>query len=215
MLLENGIWISSNETRRGANARPALFLDRDGVVVKEVHYLSRTEDVVLELGAVELIGWARQAGLAVVVVTNQSGVARGLFGWAAFEAVEAEVARQLAAHGVDLDLVIACAFHEEHTNGFGPEHARWRKPGPAMIELAGERLGIDLAASWMVGDRVSDVGAAHGAGLAGAVHVLTGHGVRERAAAERLATEGFRVLNAADPMEALQLLRTALARRLA
>lgn len=206
MLLPNGIWISDDKPMRGAK-RPALFLDRDGVVIREVHYISRAEDVALERGAVDLIRWAHEAGLAVVVVTNQSGVARGLFGWPAFEAVESEIAEQLSAHGVGIDLVVACAFHEDHTDGFSADHARWRKPGPAMIELAGERLGLDLAASWMVGDRPSDIAAAQNAGLAGAVHVLTGHGARERLEAAALARKDFRLFTADDPLAALQVLR--------
>lgn len=208
MLLPNSIWISDDTPQKGA-PRAALFLDRDGVVVKDVHYLSRVEDVVLERGAPELIRWAHEAGLAVVVVTNQSGVARGLFDWTAFEAVEAEISRLLAAQGVGLDLVIACAFHQDHTLGFGDEHARWRKPGPAMIELGAKMLGLDLSASWMVGDRASDTGAARGAGLAGSVHVSTGHGAAERAEAVAFGAEGFRVVTAADPLEALQILRDA------
>ncbi|HUD51577.1 HAD family hydrolase [Parvibaculum sp.] len=204
MLLPNGIWISDPAPAK--HRGPALFLDRDGVIVREVDYLSRPEDVVIENGAIELFRWARERGLALVTITNQSGVARGRFGWPDFEAVEAEIARQLSAHGVGVDLVVACAFHEEHTPDFDAEHARWRKPGPAMIELATEKLGCDLASSLMIGDKASDIEAARNAGLKAAIHVLTGHGKEERAAALKLARPDFAVHVANDLVDARALL---------
>ncbi|MEN6543911.1 HAD-IIIA family hydrolase [Parvibaculum sp.] len=206
MLLENGVWISDPAPAR--HGGPALFLDRDGVIVHEVNYLSRPEDVALETGIGDLIDWVHARGIAVAAVTNQSGIARGRFGWTEFEAVEAEVARQLAERGVALDLVIACAFHEDHTEGFGAEHARWRKPGPAMLELAAAKLGCDLRKSVMIGDKASDVEAARNAGLAHAIHVLTGHGEKERPAAMQLARPGFTVHAAADLREALAILKS-------
>jgi D-glycero-D-manno-heptose 1,7-bisphosphate phosphatase len=206
MLLENGIWIST-DTPKTKGKKPALFLDRDGVVVKEAHYLSRAEDVVLEYGAVELLRWARENGHAIIVVTNQSGIARGLFDWTEFETVDREINRQLKAQGIGIDLTLACAFHKDHTPGYGEAQARWRKPGPAMLELGAAMTKSDIATSWMVGDRVSDIGAARNAGLTGAVHVATGHGAEASAAALAMATDAFSVLTARDPMEAHQLLR--------
>jgi len=206
MLLPNGIWISDpTPARRGG---PTLFLDRDGVIVREVDYLSRPEDVALERGAVELLRWSRMRGLGLAVVTNQSGIARGRFGWSAFEAVEAEIARLLSAAGVSLDLVVACAFHDDHTDGYDAEHARWRKPGPAMLELAAEKLGCDLASSVMIGDKASDIEAARNAGLGLSVQVLTGHGREERAAALKLARPDFKVVAVNDLVEALEFLET-------
>ena len=210
MLLENGIWISRQSPHKSGNSA-ALFLDRDGVIIKDTHYISRPEDVVLEHGAVELLKWAHDIGLAIVVVTNQSGIARGMFDWTEFAAVEAGIARQLSAQGVHTDLTIACAFHEDHTPDFSEAEARWRKPGPAMLELGASMVSADLAASWMVGDRVSDIGAAANAGLTGAIHVQTGHGAKVSDAALALAREGFVVASVADPMAALQILRDAFA----
>lgn len=212
MLLENGIWISKQTPHQYGHGA-ALFLDRDGVVIKEVNFISRAEDVALEHGAVELMKWARDLGLAIIVVTNQSGIARSMFGWTEFEAVEVEIERQLSAQGIHIDLTIACAFHENFTPGFGEAQARWRKPGPAMLELGASMVSAELAASWMVGDRASDIGAASNAGLAGAVHVQTGHGAKASEAALALAREGFAVMSVADPMAALQVLRGAFAHR--
>ena len=206
MLLPNGIWISNPTPSR--HGGPLLFLDRDGVIVHEVNYLARPEDVALETGIADLVSWVHGRGIAIAAVTNQSGIARGRFGWPEYEAVEAEVERQLAERGVAIDLVVACAFHEEHTEGFGMEHARWRKPGPAMLELAAERLGCDLEASVMIGDKASDVEAARNAGLAHAIHVLTGHGEEERAAALALARPGFAVHAATDLRDALTILKS-------
>ncbi len=206
MMLADGLWISTDTPTRREGA-PALFLDRDGVIVKEVDYLADPRDVALETGAAELIAWAHARGFAVVSITNQAGIARGRFGWPDFEAIEAEIARRLALAGVAIDLTVACAFHPEHTPDYGAAHAGWRKPGPRMIELAAEKLGVARALSMMIGDKASDIEAARNAGLVGAIHVLTGHGADERAAALALARPGFAVRAAADPAEAQALLK--------
>ncbi len=190
--------------------RPALFLDRDGVVVAERNYLAAPEDVALEDGAGDLMQWARGAKLALVCPTNQSGMARGRISLEALEAVEAEIARQLAERDAGFDLVIACPFHPDFTPGYGDAQARWRKPGPAMLELAEKMMKIDLKASWLIGDKASDIEAARNAGLKGAIHVLTGHGKAHREKAMSLATETFAVLPAVDLRDALPLLRDRL-----
>lgn len=209
MLLTNGIWLSTETPpRHGGTA--ALVLDRDGVLIEEVDYISRPEDVRLEAGAVDLLVWARARKFSIVTVTNQSGIARGRFGWSNFEAVERELARQLAMHGLALDLTLACPFHPDHTPGYGPSEAHWRKPGAGMIELAATMLGFDPPQSWMIGDKASDVGAARNAALAGAVHVLSGHGREERDEALKYAEAGFRVFTARDLAEAREQLGSAL-----
>ena len=189
------------------SGRPALLLDRDGTLVAEVPYLHRVADVRLLPGAAALVAAANAAGAAVATVSNQSGIARGFYGWEAYEAVEDELRRCLAEAGGQLDARVACAFHPDHTVGWGAEHARWRKPGPAMLELAARELGFDPSRSWMVGDMASDAAAARAAGLAGCVHVSTGHGGSQRAAAIAEAAGGFAVLAAKDAVEARRLLR--------
>jgi D-glycero-D-manno-heptose 1,7-bisphosphate phosphatase len=189
---------------------PGLLLDRDGVLVREVNYLHRRQDVEIAPGATQLLRWAAGAGLPVAVVTNQAGIARGKFGWDEFLEVQDEIAARLAAQGVGVDLTIACPFHPEHTPGWGAAHADWRKPGPAMLKHAAELLNLDLGRSWMVGDNESDIAAAKAAGLAGAVHVLTGHGAAFREGARALANAEFPVLCAAGLEEALDLLQSRL-----
>ena len=172
-------------------SRPALFLDRDGVIVELVDYLHRPEDVRLTPGADLAIREFNLAEIPVVVVSNQAGIGRGLFDWSDFARTEAEIAAQLARAGAYVDAVVACPFHADGIAPYAhPDHPA-RKPNPGMFQLARDRLGLSLAASWLVGDNISDVEAADQAGLGGAVHVLTGHGrsflpdVRSRVAAGR------------------------------
>ena len=187
--------------------RPALLLDRDGTLAAEAPYLHRVADLRLLPGAAALVAAANDAGIPVAVASNQSGIGRGLYGWDAYETVEAEIDRRLAAAGARLDARVACAFHPVATPEWNAEHARWRKPGPAMLELLVARLGADGARSWMVGDSAADAAAARAAGLCGCVHVATGHGWESRRAATAESAEGFPVLPAADAADALQILR--------
>jgi len=167
-LHESGIWLSIG-TRRHEQPTAALFLDRDGVVVEDVGFLRRPDDVRLIDGIAGLIAEANRRDVPVLVATNQSGIARGLLDWAVFASVENRIADLLHRAGARIDAVAACPFHPEFTPGYGPEQARWRKPEPAMIELLGERLNIDIARSWMIGDRERDIAAARAAGLAGGI----------------------------------------------
>ena len=186
--------------------RPGLFLDRDGVLVEEVEHLHRTRDLRLLPGAAEIAAAANAAGVAAVTVSNQSGIARGMYGWDAYEAVEAEIDRRLGQTGARLDARVACGTHPDFTPNWSAAHAHWRKPGPGMLVFAAERLGLDLARSWMVGDMATDAAAAKAAGLKGCIHVATGHGADHFEAALSEATQGFTVLPAADLIEARDLL---------
>lgn len=180
---DSGIWIRAAGPFTGG-PRPTLFLDRDGVIVEEKHYLSRTADVVLIPGAAELIAEANRRGVPVVVVSNQSGVGRGYYDWDAFEEVEGAAERELARFGARIDAVFACGFYPEHPA---------RKPNPGMLLAAAQMLNLDLAQSWIIGDHSSDIEAGANAGLRGGLHLLTGHGTGQREAAIRLGREGFEV----------------------
>ena len=191
--------------------KPALFLDRDGVVVVETGYLCRPQDVALIPGAAEVIGAANRSGISVIIVTNQAGIGRGKFGWADFANVQETIAAALAARGARWDAVYACAHHP-HADGIyvHPDHPD-RKPNPGMILRAAADLAIELPASWLVGDKASDIEAARRGGLAGALHVATGHGTTERAEAMALATAGFdvRIGRSIEDALALPILRDA------
>jgi len=187
-LTADQIWFEPGPAgrRRGSGPRPALLLDRDGVVVVEVNYLSRVEDVALLPGAAELIAWANRAAIPVVVVTNQAGIARGYFGWDQLVAVQQRLRQLLAAQGAVVDLTIACPYHSTGLAPFvHPDHPM-RKPNPGMLQAAAAELWLDLAASVMVGDKVSDLEAGYAAGVGTVAHVLTGHGRAERPGAQAL-----------------------------
>lgn len=152
---------------------PALFVDRDGTVIDDPGYIRDPAAVRLIPGAAAALRRFRDAGHALVLVTNQSGIGRGYYGWDEFEAVAARLRDLLLAEGVAFDAELACAHAPE-------AHCDWRKPRPGMIREAAARLGLDLAGSTLAGDKLADVQAADAAGLARAAHVLTGHGARER-----------------------------------
>ena len=188
----DGVWVEILSARRSA---PALFLDRDGVVVVETHFLHEVEKTELIPGAGETIALANQRGLHVVLVTNQSGVGRGYYGWAEFQAVQDKIMADLAALGAQVDAVCACPFHPEAPAPYDRDHGD-RKPNPGMLLKAAGALGIELAPSWIVGDLHTDMGAGRNAGLAGGVHVLTGFGPDHRDAALAHADDDFQVLGA-------------------
>ena len=167
--------------------RPALFLDRDGTIVEEVLYLHRPSEMTLIPGAAETIIKANTENVPVIIVTNQAGIGRGLYGWDDFKAVQACMMEELNGLGAQIDAVFACPFH---ANGQGPfvhpDHPD-RKPNAGMLLQAAAKLRIDLARSWIAGDRASDVGAGHAAGCAGGIHLRTGHGHSDEEASASIA----------------------------
>ena len=169
--------------------RPCLFLDRDGVVVEEVNYLSDPRDVRLLVGVRDLIRAAVDRGWIVGLVTNQAGVGRGYYDWTQFEAVQAEVARQLDMGEEPFDFIAACGAHPEAVHDVLriTDHA-WRKPAPGMLCHAVQALDIDVSRSVMIGDQITDLRAGLAAGVERVVHVRTGHGEVSRDASVKWAT---------------------------
>lgn len=155
-------------------ARPAIFLDRGGTLIEEPDYPLHAESVGLVPGVGAALHRFREAGFRLVVVTNQSGIARGLFTEAEYHEVARRVRRLLEGAGVRPDLVLHCPHAPEVT---GP--CDCRKPGTALHREAARTLDLDLARSWCVGDQVRDVLPARTLGMAGGVLVRTGHGGRE------------------------------------
>jgi len=173
--------------------RPALFLDRDGAVIEETHYLSRVEDINIIPGTAEVIATANERLVPVVMVTNQAGIGRGRYSWSEFKAVQDAIVAALAAKGAGINAVYACAHHPQAQGFFAhPDHPA-RKPNPGMLLQAGSDFGLDLKSSWLVGDKASDVEAAKRAGIAGALQVATGYGARQRHLAAQLAGPNFEV----------------------
>lgn len=153
-----------------ASSRPAVFLDRDGTVMEEREYLADPAGVRLVPGAAEAIRILRAAGFAVVVVTNQSGIARGLYREEDYRAVAARLDEVLQAAGAPVDATYYCPHHPDHTGA-----CDCRKPAPGMYRRAARELGLDLTRSWYVGDKPSDVEPAQALGGRG-VLVRTGYG---------------------------------------
>jgi len=197
---------------RFALSQPALFLDRDGVIIEEKEYIADPDEVELLPGIADLIRIARAAGMAVVEVTNQAGIARGLLGWPDFVAVENRITALLSEQGVHLDAVFACPFHAAGQPPYGhPGHA-WRKPNPGMLLEAARLLNLDLPRSILVGDKIADQEAARAAGLACGIHVLTGHGNKHETAARALSSHEFPVQIAGHAQEAAAILQHAAGR---
>jgi D-glycero-D-manno-heptose 1,7-bisphosphate phosphatase len=154
--------------------RPAFFFDRDGTVIDDPGYLADPDGVSLVAGAAGALSAFRDAGHALVLVTNQSGIGRGYYAWEAYEAVASRLRDLLASSGVVIDAELACGHAPDGGN------CGWRKPAPGMILEAARRLGLILPASLMAGDKLADIECAAAAGLPRAVHVLTGAGRSER-----------------------------------
>ncbi len=143
----------------------ALFLDRDGVINQEIGYLHRSADVRWVEGIFPLCRAAQGLGYRLIVVTNQSGIARGLYSTEQFEALMEWMRAEFLREGAHLDAVYHCPYHPEHGIGaFKREHED-RKPGPGMLLRAARDHGLDLAQSMLIGDRCSDIAAANSAGL--------------------------------------------------
>jgi D-glycero-D-manno-heptose 1,7-bisphosphate phosphatase len=190
-LDSEGVW--SEIFRRPAPGRPALFLDRDGAVVEEAGYLCRIDDIVVIPGAAEVISAANKRGVPVIIVTNQSGIGRGYYGWAEFGSVQEALIAMLAARGANIDAVYACAHHPEAEGSLAHPNHPARKPNPGMLLQAGCDLALDLKSSWLIGDKANDVEAAKRAGIAGALQVATGYGAAERELTAKFATQNFEV----------------------
>ena len=188
---DDGVWVEIIGRKRRA---PALFLDRDGVVVVETHYLHEVDKTELISGAGSAIALANQRGLHVVLVTNQSGIGSELYSWSEFAAVQDRIKADLAVFGARIDAVCACPYHPEQDGQQGRNHPD-RKPNPGMLLKAARALDIELQSSWIVGDMHTDMAAGRNGGLLGGVHVASGwSGLRDRALAE--AREDYHVLGA-------------------
>jgi D-glycero-D-manno-heptose 1,7-bisphosphate phosphatase len=183
--------------------RPALFLDRDGVLVEDTHYLGRPEDLRMLAGAADAIARCNRLGIPVVLVSNQSRIARGFYDWNGFVAVQDAVAAELKKQGARLDAVFACAHHADGRPPFNIADHPWRKPNPGMIVDAGERMALDLTRSWIAGDRASDLAAGRAAGLAGGVLISSRADNAESAAATALRSGTFAVDVAPSLAEAI------------
>ena len=145
--------------------RAALFLDRDGVINADRGFVARREDFVWQDGIFDLVRRALARGLVPVIVTNQSGIGRGLYSCEDFATLTTWMLACFAAQAAPIARVYHCPYHPEAIIPRFRQSHPWRKPAPGMLLAAARDLDLDLARSIMIGDRWSDVGAAVAAGI--------------------------------------------------
>jgi D-glycero-D-manno-heptose 1,7-bisphosphate phosphatase len=165
---------STEKTRR------AVFLDRDGVLNEDRNYLWKTEEFVLLPGVVEALSRLQAAGFLLVVVTNQSGIARGLYTENDYQNLTEYMRGRLEGYGIRLSGVYHCPHHPVHGKGPYRVSCGCRKPRPGLILQASEELGIDVRRSFLVGDTQSDMEAGRTAGVGRCILVRTGHILDEK-----------------------------------
>ena len=155
--------------------RPAVFLDRDGTLIEESGYLDRLDRLAFFPFSADAVRLLNRAGLAVVVATNQSGIARGLVKEAFIAEVHRHITETLAAGNARIDAFYYCPHHPDGTLESYRQDCDCRKPQPGMLRQAASDLGLDLARSFVVGDRWQDLIAGHAVG-ARTILVRTGYG---------------------------------------
>ena len=163
--------------QRNSRSRPGILLDRDGTIIVDHGYVGSAGRVEFIEGAPEAIATFNRAGVPVAVVTNQAGVARGLYGIDDVTRVHQHIAERLAEHGARIDLFLFCPYHPAGIVGAFARTSEDRKPRPGMARAAETALGLDLTMSWVVGDRPEDIGLAE---AVGASAVYLGAGPSER-----------------------------------
>jgi D-glycero-D-manno-heptose 1,7-bisphosphate phosphatase len=142
----------------------AVFLDRDGTLVEARHYPTRPEELVLYDGLADELRVVQQAGFRLVLITNQSGLARGYFDWAQLERMHEALLETMRSHEVAIDGIYVCPHHPEGTIGELAIECECRKPKPGMLLRAAQDLDLDLSRSWFIGDILDDVEAGNRAG---------------------------------------------------
>jgi D-glycero-D-manno-heptose 1,7-bisphosphate phosphatase len=151
--------------------RRAVFLDRDGTISEEMGYVNHIERFQIFPFAADAIRQLNQAEIPVIVITNQSGVARNIFPESLVHEVHKRMVKELAAGGAWIDAIYFCPHKTE-------DACDCRKPNPGLLERAAREHSLDLSGSWMVGDRYGDLEMAHTAGARGML-VMTGYGMGE------------------------------------
>lgn len=162
---------------------PAIFIDRDGVINKELEYVWRVENFHILPGVVDGIRRLQNAGFRTFVITNQAGIGRGFFTEQDFSNITNFMLTSLTGEGVHIDEVYFCPHHPEHGLGRYKTDCVCRKPQPGMILKACAEHAIDPSASYLIGDKATDIAAGRAAHLKGCVLVKSGHPVDQQDAA--------------------------------
>jgi len=195
--------VRESDARSG---RPAAFVDRDGVINEERGHVHRIEDFRFLPGAAEGLRTLRDGGFRLVVVTNQAGIARGLYTEDDYHRLTRYMDTELRQQGIVLDAVYHCPHHPHAGQGALGIVCTCRKPEPGLLRRAHDELDLDLGTSVMIGDKRSDLDAGRAAGVGRLILVESGHAVdaSDRAAADCVCAD----LHAAA-LEAVAWRRTA------
>jgi D-glycero-D-manno-heptose 1,7-bisphosphate phosphatase len=178
--------------------KPAIFLDRDGVIIENrVNYVRSSTDVVFLPNALVALALLARTGYAIVVVTNQSAVGRGLMTLAQAEQINRDIVRVIAVNRGRIDHVYMCP----HAPADG---CKCRKPRPGLLTQAAEDLDLDLSASFLIGDALTDLQAAQAAGVPHRIMVRTGRGASQLQLSEASSLPPFTVCN--HLLEAIHLI---------
>ena len=159
--------------------KPALFLDRDGVINREVHHLYRIKDFEFIPGAFSACQFFQDLGYPLIVITNQSGIGRGYYTEADFHQLNGWMIDQFKAKGIHITRTYFSPYHPTHGIGTYRRNHPDRKPNPGMLHRAQQDWQIDLRTSIIVGDKESDIQAGIAAGLGSTVLVRSGHSINE------------------------------------
>ena len=166
------------------NDKSALFVDRDGTINEDIGYVSRPEELIVYPWAAEAIRLVNESGMKAIVITNQSGIARGLYTEETLQHIHGRLRKQLARDGAQLDGVYYCPHHPRIGDKRYRQLCVCRKPHPGMLQQAASEHNVDLTRSFVIGDKSSDMNLATNAGAKG-VLVLTGYGRETLADSER------------------------------
>lgn len=166
LFFQNPLYSSDKKERIG------FFLDRDGVLIKDKHFISNPDDVFLEDGVLEILNYLYSLKIPVIIISNQSGISRKLLTWNDFEEVNERMMNLIGPRNPIVGIF---------ANGLLPNSPleTWRKPSPQMIIIAANIFKIDLNNSFLIGDRLTDIKAGLNAGINNLIHVRTGHGEKE------------------------------------
>ena len=164
--------------------RRAAFLDRDGVINRDIGYLHRWEDFEFLPGVLPGMRQLHEAGYALVIVTNQSGIARGFYSETDYEALTRKLRGAMAANGSPASGIYHCPHHPQGTVAGLAQDCDCRKPRPGMLLRAANELGLSLAESIMVGDKLADAQAGRAAGVGRVFLVRSGHALELGAEAQ-------------------------------
>ena len=166
-----GLWSEVLSKNDNIDGKPALFLDRDGTIVKEQEYLHEPKNVKLNKNISYLINACNIINIPVIEITNQSGIGRGYYSWNDFIKTEQQIRKFLLLENAKVDMLCACAFHSDALGKYKVDNHSWRKPNIGMLLQAKNSLNINLNDSWIIGDRISDIRAGENAGIKGGVYL--------------------------------------------